>query len=154
MDRPTSHALRIEMFGGFRSRLGGQPPVELPRQQAGALLAHLALNLHRSQAREELCALFWPDDEPEVVRHKLRDALRMLTLAYERLGEYEKSIESARRAVAREPLCEEAHADLMRIHARLRQSSAALRQYRELERILAEEIGEQPSEETRNLLVT
>ncbi len=74
----TTPKIVIEMFGGLRVRQDGREPVEFPSQQFGALLAALALHLHRSLTREELVELMWPEEEPERGRHKLRDCLHAL----------------------------------------------------------------------------
>jgi DNA-binding SARP family transcriptional activator len=68
----------IELFGGLRLRSSKSPAVEFSRQQTGALLAWLALNIGRSHTREELMALIWPDDDPDSARHKLRQSLYAL----------------------------------------------------------------------------
>jgi DNA-binding SARP family transcriptional activator len=57
----------------------------------------------------------------------------------------------ARRVVAADPLREEAHRELMRLLAAAGQPGAALRQYRELERILRDELGFQPEAATLEL---
>jgi predicted ATPase/DNA-binding SARP family transcriptional activator len=78
-------------------------------------------------------------------------ALHRLVTALEELGDLERSLEYARRAVAADPLREEAHYDLMRLYAAAGQPSAMLRQYQELERLLRDELGEVPSAVTRAL---
>jgi Cdc6-like AAA superfamily ATPase len=52
------------------------------------------------------------------------------------------------------PLREEAHQELIRLHAAAGQPSAAHRQYRELERILQKEFGIAPSAATRRLVAS
>ena len=243
MQRESWH---IEMLGGLRACQEGQPPIELPRQQTGALLAYLALRLNRSHTREELMALVWPEDTLEEARHKLRqslytlrrqmerssleadavllttraavqlnpglvttdvarfeqalqDALRTtnipqridlltealrlyrgdllpgfyqeeflhersrladlhrsavqrLTRAYESAGDLNHAIETGLRAIALDPLMEEAHCDLMRLYAAAGQPSAVLRQYQELADIFKEEMGEEPPQATRLMM--
>src|SRR5579862_9745929 len=68
----------IEILGGLRACREGQSPLELSRQQTGALLAYLALYLNRRHTREVLMTVIWPEDEPEVARHKLRQSLYAL----------------------------------------------------------------------------
>src|SRR5579871_870432 len=70
--------LHIEMFGSLRVLLPGKAPVEMPPHQVEALLAYLALHPGRQHTREELVALFWPDEAPETARHRLRTALHTL----------------------------------------------------------------------------
>lgn len=243
VDAPLLH---IEMLGGLRIRSGDTPPVELPRQQTGALLAYLGLHLNRATGREEITAFIWPDDGPDEARHKLRQslyalrrllgsslseengfllttrttvrlnpdavttdatrfeetvhaathsaslsdriilfseavalyqgellpgfyqdeflvernrleavyrsALHALTLAHEGVGDLSSAIETARRAVAADPLMEEAHCDLMRLYAGSGQPSFILRQFQELKTLLKEELDEEPSEVTIQLM--
>ena len=237
----------LQLLGGLRIGRQGEPPVDFSGHQAGAILAYLALNPKRAHTREELADIFWPDDDPEEARAKLRKSLhsirarleqlqippdaiviatrstlqisqavstdvaafdeailaagqstdardkaiflnhavglyrghllpgayqdcfitehdrlsealqsafRELTLAYEQLKEYDRALDSARRAVTANPLNEEAHCDLMRLYAAKGQPSAVLRQFQEMERVLAAELGEQPSEEARKLMET
>ncbi len=82
----------------------------------------------------------------------IQSAVRPLIQHYEQIGEPIRAAEHARRAVAADPLSEEVHRDLIRLLAALGQTDAALRQYRDLERILAEELAESPSPETLALV--
>jgi predicted ATPase/DNA-binding SARP family transcriptional activator len=78
-------------------------------------------------------------------------ALEQLAAALEQIGDLERAIVVARRAVAADPLREEAHCHLMRLYAAAGQPAATLRQYQELERLLQEELDETPSAATRAL---
>src|SRR5262249_11747289 len=62
-----------------------------------------------------------------------------------------RALEYARRAVSVDRLREDAQRDLIRLLAACGQPGAALRQYRELERLLKEELGSAPSAATRVL---
>lgn len=241
----TIPLLQVELLGGFRIRRQGEPPVELANTQAHAVFAFLALKCQRIYSREELADIFWPDEDPEEARTKLRKALHAirtllhemqldpdsvlsisraslgvrdsvatdvaayeaavsaarecsdlgdraaflakavglyrgelaagfyqdcfeaernrlaesyqaalhdLTLAYEQLGEYDRALEIARRAVSLNGLNEEAHCDVMRLYAAKGQPSAVLRQYQELERVLQTELGEPPSQASQALM--
>jgi DNA-binding SARP family transcriptional activator len=64
---------------------------------------------------------------------------------------YDRAIASARRWLSLDILNEEAHRDLMRCYAWSGQHGAALRQYRECVRILEQELGVSPVEETTQL---
>ncbi len=79
-------------------------------------------------------------------------ALHHLARYHEQAGNPEAAIEFARRAVSADPLREEAHADVIRLLAGAGQTAAARRQYEELARLLDEELGEEPSPETRALV--
>ena len=75
-------------------------------------------------------------------------ALRRLAGHHERERDWEAALTCARRAVAADPLAEELHCDLIRLLAAAGQPGAARRQFRELERLLAEELDEAPSAAT------
>src|SRR5262249_52853791 len=81
-------------------------------------------------------------------------ALNRLRQAYEESGDLEHALECGRRAVSLDPLSEEAHCALMRLYAAMGQPSAMLRQFQELERVLREQLGTEPSLETLALLGT
>ncbi len=243
---PASPRITIEMLGSLRVRREGGEAVELPSHQAGAVLAYLALHLESVHPRERLTDLFWPEDDPDASRQKLRHclhalrrllnapplgcseiltatrqsaglnpsmvdtdvarfetcmstasrlpdpaeripllseaitlyrgellpgfyheclepdrsrlsglyerALHSLTDAHEAAADLEAAAEYARKAVARDPLMEEAHCRLMRLYAELGRPSAVLRQYEVLREALKEELGEEPAESTRLLV--
>lgn len=82
-----------------------------------------------------------------------REALRRLAAHRERAGNWDQALDCARRAVAADPLDEDAHADLIRLLIAAGQPQAALRQYETLERLLRDELGgESPSPELRALV--
>jgi len=86
--------------------------------------------------------------------HLYERALHSLTHVYEQLGDRERAMEYARRVIALDPLKEEAHCTLMRLYAEMGQPSAILKQYQELARTLKEELNEEPSAATRQLMAT
>jgi predicted ATPase/DNA-binding SARP family transcriptional activator/class 3 adenylate cyclase len=89
---------------------------------------------------------------PERERHReayLQALIRLATLSEEDAG---AALRWARQAVAADPLREEAHRELIRLFCAAGETEAARRQYRELERLLAEHLGDAPSPETRSLL--
>lgn len=63
-------------------------------------------------------------------------------------GDWERGLWYARRGLAADPLREDVHCRLMRLYAAAGQATAALRQYRELERILREELALTPDPAT------
>jgi DNA-binding SARP family transcriptional activator len=67
-------------------------------------------------------------------------------------GDLSPAIEYARRAVRADPLREEAHQDLIRLLLATGQPAAALRQWREMERVLDEELAEEPGRASKQLL--
>jgi len=83
----------------------------------------------------------WIPVEQERLSGRYFQALQSVTASLEEAGELGAALEHAWRAVGVEPLREEGHQHLMRLLGVAGQPEAALRQYRELERILREELG-------------
>ncbi len=84
----------------------------------------------------------------ERLRGLLLQALHRLARYHSERGEYDAGIEAARRILALDPWREEAHCELMRLLALAGQRSAALAQYEQCRRLLAEELSLAPLEET------
>src|SRR5262249_32840702 len=80
-----------------------------------------------------------------------RAALRLSHLL-EQAGDLEGAIAIARHAVSLDALREEIQGDLIRLLIAAGQPSSALRQYRELERLLREELNVSPSASIRELV--
>jgi predicted ATPase/DNA-binding SARP family transcriptional activator len=80
-------------------------------------------------------------------------ALEQLTASLEQTGDHHGAIQWARKAVAADPLREEAHHVLIRLLQAAGRPASALRQYQELERLLAQELGAAPAPEIRNLFL-
>jgi len=93
----------------------------------------------------------WEFYQAEGLRRDLADLLERLVQGYAAQGHYDKAIGIAKRQVALDPLHEPAHRQLMQLYAQSGQHNAALRQYQECERILEEELGVPPLEETTRL---
>ncbi len=87
----------------------------------------------------------------EELRRELGGALQKLVDAYTPLGQLAKALDYARRWLALDPLREEVHQALMQLYAWDDQREAALRQYHECVRLLDEELGVAPLEETTAL---
>lgn len=89
----------------------------------------------------------------------LREHLRKLVLGalahlagyYERRASFDQAQRTLARQVEIDPLCEEAHQRLMRVLACSGQRSSALAQYNTCRRVLAEELGVEPTGETTAL---
>ena len=79
-------------------------------------------------------------------------ALRRLMSHHEQRREWDRALEYARRALAADPHAEELHLDLIRLLAASGQTAAALRQGREMERLIAKELGEEPSPVAREVV--
>jgi predicted ATPase/DNA-binding SARP family transcriptional activator len=93
----------------------------------------------------------WQFFEAESLRLLLSQGLQQLFQWHAGQGAYEQAIGYARRWLALDPLHEPAQRELIALYALTGQQSAALRQYEECVRILGEELGVEPEEETTAL---
>jgi len=93
----------------------------------------------------------WIPAEQERLSDRYFHALQLVTASLEEAGEMEAALEQAWRAVAMEPLREEGHQQLIRLLGVTGQPEAGVRQYRELERILREELSVAPALATQQL---
>jgi predicted ATPase/DNA-binding SARP family transcriptional activator len=93
----------------------------------------------------------WQFFQSQGLREALASVLERLAHGHGAQGEYDEAIRSARRWVALDPLHEPAQRQLMLLYAWSNQRAAALRQYAECARVLQEELGLPPDEETTQL---
>jgi predicted ATPase/DNA-binding SARP family transcriptional activator len=93
----------------------------------------------------------WMMIHRERLRTQVLTALYYITRYYLFRGVYTQAQTYALRQVELEPYREEAHRQLMHILARTGQRSAALSQYERCRRILTEELGVEPAQETQSL---
>jgi predicted ATPase/DNA-binding SARP family transcriptional activator/transposase len=91
----------------------------------------------------------WILTEREGLAERYSQTLAQLVTLLEQEGDLGRALEYARRAVSADLLCEEAHRALIRLLAATGQNDAALRQYQELERLLAQQLETVPAPETR-----
>ena len=94
----------------------------------------------------------WQFFKSDELRSQLGGVLMRLSSYYANLGENETAIPHAKRWLALDPLDEITHRQLMRIYDQAGQRSLALRQYETCRQTLEEELGAEPSEETKELL--
>lgn len=73
--------VNLALLGGIRLQTDSGEPVPLSTKKAGALLAYLALQPGRAQARAKLAALLWGDHSEVQARDSLRQALSLLRKA-------------------------------------------------------------------------
>jgi predicted ATPase len=93
----------------------------------------------------------WASLKREWFHREVVDALRHLTRYYERRGNYRQAQVFSWRQISLEPWREEAHRRLMRLLALDGQRSAALAQYEACCQALDEELGVEPTDETKAL---
>ncbi len=93
----------------------------------------------------------WQYLQSENLRRELASALDRLSFGLASVGDMEGAVEQARRWSMLDPLNEEAHRRVMKIYAWAGHRTTALRQYRECVRLLGQELGVAPLEETTRL---
>ncbi|MBV7333011.1 hypothetical protein KFU94_33240 [Chloroflexi bacterium TSY] len=93
----------------------------------------------------------WQSVQVEALRREMLEALEKLVQAHSARREYGQAILHAQRWLAMEPLHEPAHGALMQLYAWSGDRAAALQQYEECVRLLDEELGVPPLEETTAL---
>lgn len=93
----------------------------------------------------------WALAQQQWLRQLMLQALHILTENYLTCGHYTSGIETANRLLAIEPWQEEAHRQLMLLLALSGRRNAALAQYETCRRLLAQELGVPPEEETTRL---
>ncbi len=93
----------------------------------------------------------WIAPEQERLAQRFMLATEQRISSLEKEGRKEQALEVAQRAVNLVPLYEEGRRRLIRLLAAMGQLDAALRQYRELVRLLDEELGESPQSATTDL---
>jgi DNA-binding SARP family transcriptional activator len=93
----------------------------------------------------------WQFFQVESLRQELATALERLVRGHNAQEQFEPAIEHARRWLALDPLHEPVQRQLMQLYAQTGQRAAALRQYAACERLLEDELGLHPEEETVRL---
>jgi predicted ATPase/DNA-binding SARP family transcriptional activator/Flp pilus assembly protein TadD len=94
----------------------------------------------------------WALTERDRIAESYRTALTELAGHYEQAGDAARALDYARRAVATDTLNEAGHAQVIRLLMTTGQTAAAQRQFKELERLLREQLDVAPSNEVRALL--
>ncbi|MCW3051030.1 MAG: putative ATPase [Chthonomonadales bacterium] len=94
----------------------------------------------------------WAENERRRLTESYLMALSHLATALAKTGDINGALETARKALATDPLREEAHCDLMRLFAEAGQTTESLRQYQELEQRLWKELRIVPSPATKQLM--
>jgi DNA-binding SARP family transcriptional activator len=133
----------------FESRCELAERAETPAQRA-ALYAQ-ATSFYRADLLVD-CYEDWCIVERERLQGLYLRALARLMTHHSAQTEYDLAIDCARRILGCDPLREEVHRDLMRLHLTAGQPAAALRQYRLCEDLLRQELAVEPAPETRALL--
>ncbi len=94
----------------------------------------------------------WMQTSRDHLRRLVNDARQKLIEHYLLQGDYAAGIEHAHALLQDDPLAEAAHRQMMTLLARSGQRNAAIEQYETCRRILDEELGVEPDDETTALL--
>jgi DNA-binding SARP family transcriptional activator len=133
----------------FESRCELAEQAETPVQRAA--LYSQAISFYRADLLVD-CYEDWCVVERERLQGLYLRALARLMAHNSAMSEYDLAIDCARRILGCDPLREEVHRDLMRLHLTAGQPAAAMRQYRLCEELLRQELAVEPAPETRSLL--
>ncbi|HSL47006.1 MAG TPA: BTAD domain-containing putative transcriptional regulator [Anaerolineales bacterium] len=139
----------------FRSLLGqasrlADPALRIP------LLAE-AVRLYRGEflkgftLKEGASFNEWVLARAEALRRQFSSTLEVLVEEYRTLGQTQAAIPYAQRLIELDPLNEAAHSQLMELYASADQHTAAMQQYKTLEKLLRKELNLDPQPETREL---
>ena len=93
----------------------------------------------------------WATERRDVLSFEFLAILEERAARLEARGDLDGATRAVRRLIAEEPLREQAHAWLIRLHALAGRRSEALREYQHLHELLAAELGAEPSPETQRL---
>jgi DNA-binding SARP family transcriptional activator len=153
----TGFWLDVEQFEGLLAgcRGHGHPPAEAcpacvePLREAARL--HRGDFLAGFALRDSPSFDDWQYFQAERLRRELAGALERLVKAEAGQHRWEDAVDAARRWLALDPLHEPAHRQLMRIYAWNGRRAAALRQFESCRRVLDDELGVPPLEETTAL---
>ncbi len=144
-------------FEAHFSRIERHPHPNLatcPECMAGytqALSLYRGEFLHGVYPADSLPFSEWALLRREHLHNLALQGLQRLALHHQRGGELDLALGYARRQLELEPWREEAHAQVMTILALRGDHSAALHAYERCRQVLMEELGVEPSEETRRL---
>ncbi|MGZ6966342.1 MAG: ATP-binding protein [Acidimicrobiia bacterium] len=95
----------------------------------------------------------WVEQRQREVREIRLQALELLSAAACQMGEWTNALRAAEEAVATEPYRETAYVQMMKAHSRAGNRGEALRAYERCRRILADELGVDPSQATESAYV-
>lgn len=87
----------------------------------------------------------WVAPEQERLQQRFIQAASQLINILEKEGEFGRALELAQHVLALDPFREEAHRDIMRLLMAAGRPEDAMRQFHEIERLFAQELGETPS---------
>ena len=164
LDLPDAAASAIESTAaGYRLRLGAKDRIDADAFEEIAARALAESGSARRPLLEQAASSWGGEPLPEeryadwavAWREQLTDrymqVLDALIEARQQAGDVAGAIAAARELLAQDPLNESAHRRLIDAYARAGRTGHALRQFLECRRLLVEELGVEPSGETRAL---
>jgi DNA-binding SARP family transcriptional activator len=144
----SEHWLDAAAFEAQSRQVLAKPIHEMQAADAHALES--ALQLYTGELLEGFYD-DWALRERERLRSVYLNSLAHLMYYYKHQKAYQESMVYARQILDQDPLREEIHREIMRLHLANGQRALALRQYEVCCKLLAEELGIPPMEETRAL---
>lgn len=144
----SKYWLDVAVFEEQVGRVLGQPDETLSLARVQALQA--ALQLYTGELLEGFYA-DWALRERERVRALYLSSLQRLMDYYQQQGIYDESLACGQLILQADPLREDIHRAVMRLHAAQGQRGRAMRQYEVCRDLLAAELGILPLEETQTL---
>ena len=137
----------------FENRLGDFERELRSRQVRGVLADRLA-TLVSEYPGDFLSGHYhdWIEPERDRIRDRYQGALVELIQLYKSRSQYDVALRFAATLVKQEPLREDLHREVMRLHALLGQTLAAERQFETCTSVLVAELGVEPSAETVALI--
>lgn len=161
--RPGDHAKFVEVKGGEYWLDCTRFAVDVDAFETACDRAAAGRGTEAMRACEEAVTLYsgdylsnmlyddWTNDERRRLEARYLRALRELAHAHAAAGNLEAAIEQMRRAVEHDNLHEDSVRSLLRFYAETGDRTAVVRQYHQLEKRLAQELGVPPDPATRQL---
>jgi DNA-binding SARP family transcriptional activator len=147
-NRESEHWLDIDVFEHHGRQILAKPHQTLTTGEVHQL--EIALNLYRGELLEGFYDE-WALRERERLRSLYLHSLAHLLQYYRHFESYKKGLACGHKILDLDPLREEIHREMMRLYYRNGQRALALRQYDNCSKILENELGVPPMEETQLL---
>ncbi len=127
---------------------------ELRTRQIRGVLADRLANIVNGYPGDFLSGHYhdWIEPERNRIRDRYHGALVQLIQLYKSRSQYDVALRFAATLVKQDPLREDLHREVMRLHAMLGHTPAAERQFDECRQVLESELGVEPSAETVELM--
>ena len=156
LDRAPTTALALQadvdlvLGAADRARQAVRRQLTLPDAEVAALRA--ALTDARGEIGEGVTAGDWLVEHQDRVRGAWADGVAAVARLLSARGAHDDAVELYQALLARDPLREAAHRDLMRAYAAAGEPARALRHHDELVALLRREVGAAPARETAALV--